>query len=103
MSKKLKVKYPWDALPSYGGFFVPTLDVAKTREEGLKEGIRIRLWGKAEPAIKDGKLGVLFTIGAKRRERLSQNQSSPDEAHLTADASLAQTSHDQNEPSSQAQ
>jgi len=66
MSKKLTVKYPWDALPRYGGFFVPTLDVAKTREEGLKEGIRIRIWGKAEPAIKDGKLGVLFTIGGKR-------------------------------------
>ena len=89
MPKKLTVKYPWDALPSYGGFFVPTLDVAKTREEGLKEGIRIRLWGKAEPAIKDGKLGVLFTIGAKRRGRPSQNQSSPDEAHLTSPASLA--------------
>ena len=67
MSKKLTVKYPWDALPRYGGFFVPTLDVAKVREEGLKEGIRIRMWGKAEPAIKDGKLGVLFTIGGKRR------------------------------------
>lgn len=91
MSKKLKVKYPWDALPSYGGFFVPTLDVAKTREEGLKEGIRIRMWGKAEPAIKDGKLGVLFTIGAKQRGRPSQNQSSPDEAHPTSPASLAES------------
>jgi len=95
MSKKLTVKYPWDALPSYGGFFVPTLDVAKTREEGLKEGIRIRLWGKAEPAIKDGKLGVLFTIGAKRREKLLQTQSLPDEAHPTFPASLAKSSHDQ--------
>jgi len=95
MPKKLKVKYPWDALPSYGGFFVPTLDVAKTREEGLKEGIRIRIWGKAEPAIKDGKLGVLFTIGAKRRERILQTQSSPDEAHPTSPASLAEASHDQ--------
>ena len=91
MSKKLTVKYPWDALPSYGGFFVPTLDVAKTREEGLKEGIRIRLWGKAEPAIKDGKLGVLFTIGAKQRGRPSQIQSSPDEAHPTSPASLAES------------
>jgi hypothetical protein len=95
MSKKLTVKYPWDALPSYGGFFVPTLDVAKTREEGLKEGIRIRMWGKAEPAIKDGKLGVLFTIGAKQRGRPSQTQSLPDEAHPTSPASLAKSSHDQ--------
>ena len=91
MSKKLTVKYPWAALPSYGGFFVPTLDVAKTREEGLKEGIRIRMWGKAEPAIKDGKLGVLFTIGAKQRGRPSQTQSSPDEAHPTSPASLAES------------
>ena len=91
MSKKLTVKYPWDALPSYGGFFVPTLDVAKTREEGLKEGIRIRLWGKAEPAIKDGKLGVLFTIGAKQRGRPSQTQSLPDEVHPTSPASLAES------------
>ena len=91
MSKKLTVKYPWDALPSYGGFFVPTLDVAKTREEGLKEGIRIRLWGKAEPAIKDGKLGVLFTIGAKQRGRPSRTQSLPDEAHLTSPAFLAES------------
>jgi hypothetical protein len=66
MSKKLTIKYPWDALPRYGGFFVPTLELEKTREEGLKEGIRVRRWGKAEPAIKDGKLGVLFTIGGKR-------------------------------------
>jgi hypothetical protein len=91
MSKKLTVKYPWDVLPSYGGFFVPTLDVAKTREEGLKEGIRIRMWGKAEPAIKDGKLGVLFTIGAKQRGRPSQTQSLPDEAHPTSPASLAES------------
>lgn len=91
MPKKLTVKYPWDALPSYGGFFVPTLDVAKTREEGLKEGIRIRLWGKAEPAIKDGKLGVLFTIGAKQRGRPSQNQSSPDANHPASPASLAKS------------
>jgi hypothetical protein len=91
MSKKLTVKYPWDALPSYGGFFVPTLDVAKTREEGLKEGIRIRMWGKAEPAIKDGKLGVLFTIGAKQRGRPLQTQSLPDEAHPTSPASLAES------------
>ena len=95
MSKKLTVKYPWDALPSYGGFFVPTLDVVKTREEGLKEGIRIRMWGKAEPAIKDGKLGVLFTVGARRREKILQTQSSPDEDHPTSLASLEETSHDQ--------
>lgn len=91
MPKKLKVNYPWDALPSYGGFFVPTLDVAKTREEGLKEGIRVRMWGKAEPAIKDGKLGVLFTIGARRREKPLQTQSSPDEAHPTSPVSLVET------------
>ena len=65
--KKLKIKYPWESLPPYGGFFVPTLDVKKIRERGLKEGIRVRIVGKAEPAIVDGKLGVLFTVGGRRR------------------------------------
>ena len=64
-SKKLTVKYPWLDLPPYGGFFVPTLDFAKTREEGLKEGLRYRIRGKVEPAIMDGKIGLLFTVGGR--------------------------------------
>jgi hypothetical protein len=66
-TKKLTVKYPWLDLPPYGGFFVPTLDFAKTREEGLKEALRHRIRGKAEPAIVDGKIGLLFTVGARPR------------------------------------
>jgi hypothetical protein len=54
-------------LPPYGGFFVPTLNFAKTREEGLKEGLRYRIRGKAEPAIVDGKVGLLFTVGGRPR------------------------------------
>lgn len=66
MTKKtLTYKFPWGALPPYGGFFIPTLDVDGVRERGLKEGVRVHIIGKGVPAIKDGKLGVLFTIGAK--------------------------------------
>ena len=65
-SKKLTIKYPWLDLPPYGGFFVPTLDFAKTREEGLKEGLRYRIRGKATPVIMNGKIGLLFTVGARR-------------------------------------
>jgi len=43
------------------------LDFAKTREEGLKEALRQRIRGKAEPAIVDGKIGLLFTVGARPR------------------------------------
>jgi len=65
MKKRLTYRFPWEALPSYGGFFIPTLDVHGIREQGLKEGVRVHIIGKAEPAIKDGKLGVLFTRGVK--------------------------------------
>jgi hypothetical protein len=43
------------------------LDFAKTREVGLKEALRHRIRGKAEPAVMDGKIGLLFTVGARRR------------------------------------
>ena len=66
-TKKLTIKYPWLDLPPYGGFFVPTLNFAQTREEGLKEALRHRIRGKAEPAIRDGKIGLLFTVGARPR------------------------------------
>lgn len=66
-SKKLKINYPWLQLPPKGGFFVPTLNFAKTREEGLKEGLRYRIRGKAEPAIKDGKIGLWFTAVSRLR------------------------------------
>lgn len=65
-TKKLKIKYPWSDLPPYGGFFVPTLNFAKTREEGLKEALRYRIRGKATFVVMDGKIGVLFTVNALR-------------------------------------
>lgn len=102
-TKKLKIKYPWLDLPPYGGFFVPSLNLAKTREEGLKEALRYRIDAKAEPAIKDGKFGILFTVGAMRRGKPWQIQSSPDAAHPSADASLPATSADQHESPSQAE
>ena len=83
---KLTIKYPWLDLPPYGGFFVPTLNVAKTREEGLKEALRYRIDAKAEPAIKDGKFGVLFTVGAMLRGKPWQTRSLLDESRPDADA-----------------
>lgn len=102
-TKKLKINYPWLSLPPYGGFFVPTLNVAKTREEGLKEALRHRIDAKAEPAIKDGKFGVLFTVGAMQRGKPWQTQSSPDECRPDSGASLQESCPAQPESSSQAE
>lgn len=66
-SKRLKYNFPWQDLPPYGGFFIPTLNPEKVRTMGLKEGVRLRIVGKGTPCIYNGQLGVLFTVGAKRR------------------------------------
>lgn len=57
----MKVHYPWLETPVKGGFFVPTLDLAKTREYGLKAALNHRVKANAEFGVKGGKLGVWFT------------------------------------------
>lgn len=53
--------YPWKATPPQGGFFVPTLKLEETKQDGLKAALHQRVFAKAEFGTKDGKLGVLFT------------------------------------------
>jgi hypothetical protein len=57
----LKVMYPWEKTPYGHSFFVPSLNPEATRREGLQEGIRLRVFGKAAPCIWNGQLGVMFT------------------------------------------
>jgi hypothetical protein len=58
--RKIKVHYPWVNTPVKGAFFVPTLKLAETREEGLKAAIHNGIIGKAEFGVQNGKIGVLF-------------------------------------------
>ena len=57
----IKVHYPWVKTPVKGGFFVPTLQLEKTRMDGLKAAIYNKTKGSATFGVKDGKLGVWFT------------------------------------------
>jgi hypothetical protein len=66
-SKRLKYNFPWLDLPPYGGFFIPTLNPTKIRELGLKEGVRVRVIGKGTPCIYKGQIGVMFTVGGRKR------------------------------------
>lgn len=56
----MRVIYPWTHLKPGEGFFVPSLDVWKTREEGLRASIPHRIRVDAVFVIKDGLLGVWF-------------------------------------------
>ncbi len=58
----MKVKFPWNQLEPGQGFFVPCLDVAKMREQGLRAAIPHRVNAQAAPGIRGGKLGVWFYI-----------------------------------------
>jgi hypothetical protein len=58
---KLAIHYPWDQTEKGQGFFVPCLDTAAVREEGLKEAIKLRLLdARATPGIRNGFMGVWF-------------------------------------------
>jgi hypothetical protein len=60
MNRKIRVHYPWKNTPPQSGFFVPTLKLEETRQDGLKAALHYRIFGKAEFGTKDGKLGVFF-------------------------------------------
>lgn len=58
---KLAIHYPWKQLERGQGFFVPCLDTAAIREEGLKEAVKLRLLdARATPGIRNGLIGVWF-------------------------------------------
>jgi hypothetical protein len=58
--RKLKVHYPWVDTPVKGAFFVPTLKLEETRQEGLKAAIHHGIIGKSEFGMAGGKIGVMF-------------------------------------------
>jgi hypothetical protein len=58
---KLKIYYPWSETPAGGSFFVPTLDVYKTKQAGLTEALRLKIKGVARFGMLGGRHGVLFT------------------------------------------
>lgn len=59
--KQLSIRYPWKGLESGQGFFVPCLDTAAIKREGLNKALSLRLFdAKAIPCIRGGLIGVLF-------------------------------------------
>jgi len=59
----MKVRYPWDEVERGQGFFVPALDLARTREEGLRAALLLKLKNaRAIPGIRDGLIGVWFYL-----------------------------------------
>ena len=61
MTKILKINYPWSHLKPGQGFFIPCLDTAKVREEGLRAAVSVRRFNaKAQVGVLEGRVGVLF-------------------------------------------
>jgi len=59
--KQLSIHYPWKGLERGQGFFVPCLDTAAIKREGLNKALSLRLFdARAEPCIRDGLIGVWF-------------------------------------------
>jgi hypothetical protein len=57
----LKINYPWEKVKKGQGFFVPCLDTAATREEGLKRAVFLRVFdAQAKEGIQEGFTGVYF-------------------------------------------
>ena len=55
------LRLPWEKLEKGQGFFIPCLDTAAVREEGLKQAIKLRLLdARATPGIRNGFMGVWF-------------------------------------------
>ena len=66
MMKTLVLHYPWQQLKPGEGFFIPCLDTAPVKEEGLKAAVRCHiLSGKAHVGIFNGQFGVLFQRGLR--------------------------------------
>ena len=64
----LSIQYPWSKLERGQGFFVPCLDLEAVREEGLRKALHYRLFdARAEPCVRDGFIGVMFSRGTLGR------------------------------------
>lgn len=61
MKKLLAVHYPWKKLEKGQGFFVPCLDTATIKTQGLNAALGLRLFdARAYEAVKNGLIGVWF-------------------------------------------
>jgi len=59
--KQLSIRYPWKGLEKGQGFFVPCLDTAAIKREGLNKALSMRLFdARAEPCIRGELIGVWF-------------------------------------------
>ena len=59
--KQLSIRYPWKGLERGHGFFVPCLDTAAIKREGLNKALALRLFdARAIPCVRDGLIGVWF-------------------------------------------
>lgn len=59
--KHLSITYPWSKVEKGQGFFVPCLDTAAIKREGLNKALTMRLFdAKAEACIQNGLIGVWF-------------------------------------------
>lgn len=68
------MRFPWEKTKVGVGFFVPTLNVEKTRKQGLQAAytLRFRDTPHAEIGVYKGRLGVMFYRGylsLEKRER----------------------------------
>ena len=64
----MRVCYPWSELEPGQGFFVPSLDAAKTRHEGLVAALHLRISpAKAIHGIRGGLIGVWFFIPPRQK------------------------------------
>jgi hypothetical protein len=57
----IKIYYPWTETEVGQSFFMPSLDVYKTKEAGLVVALHLYIKGKATFGLLHGKHGVLFT------------------------------------------
>lgn len=53
--------YPWAKVPPKGGFFVPTLELDRVKEDGLRAAVFHKVKAKAQFGVSEGRLGVWFT------------------------------------------
>ena len=59
--KKLSIQYPWQRLERGQGFFVPCIDTAEIKAEGLNKALGHRLFdARAKVGVRDGFTGVWF-------------------------------------------
>jgi len=71
----MAIQYPWTLLKKGEGFFIPSLNLEKTKELGLRASVRHRIKASAQFGIKDGRLGVWFIRDFPRLSYSSQTDS----------------------------